>query len=96
LSLEDAETNKSRGKAIPDYSKFLDANGLRGARIGVARNFFGYHEKIDQLIISGIPVGISFIGGAFSEPTLVKIAYSFEQATKFRKPPQFQPSDEAR
>jgi amidase len=262
---QDAETNKSRGKAITDYRKFLDPNGLRGARIGVARNFFGYHEKIDQLInqsievmrrqgaiivdpanietagkfggsefevllyefkadmnkylatrgpngpksmkdliefneknrdlempyfeqevflmaekkgpltdeaylkalhknhqlartegidatlkkynldaivaptggpicmtdlvigdhlipafgspqwspsapavagyphitlpagyISGIPIGISFIGGAFGEPTLVKIAYSFEQATKFRKPPRFQPSDEAR
>ena len=39
--------------------------------------------------ISGLPVGISFFGRAWSEPTLIKIAYSFEQATKVRKPPQF-------
>ena len=34
------------------------------------------------------PVGITFTGKAFSEPTLIKIAYAFEQATKIRKPPQ--------
>jgi len=261
---QDPETAKSRGIGLTDYTKFLDPNGLRGARIGIARNFFGYHEKIDQLInqcievmkqqgaiivdpaniesagkfgdtefevllyefkadmakylatrgpgpksmkdliafneshravempyfeqeiflmaekkgpltdeayikalqknhqlsrtegvdatlkkynldaiiaptggpmclidlvigdkiipafgspkwspsvpavagyphitvpagyIFGVPVGISFMGGAWSEPKLIKLAYSFEQATKYRKPPQFLPRDEAR
>jgi amidase len=36
-----------------------------------------------------MPVGISFFGRAWSEPTLIKMAYAFEQATKLRKPPQF-------
>ncbi len=39
--------------------------------------------------IYGLPVCISFFGRAWSEPALIKIAYSFEQATKHRKPPQF-------
>ena len=39
--------------------------------------------------ISGLPVGISFFGRAWSESTLIKLAYSFEQATKARQTPKF-------
>jgi len=40
----------------------------------------------------GLPVGISFFGRAWSEPTLIKLAYSFEQATKARQKPRFLPT----
>jgi len=39
-----------------------------------------------------LPVGISFFGRAYSEPTLIKIAYAYEQATKHRRAPKFIPS----
>ena len=39
--------------------------------------------------VFGLPVGISFFGRAWSEPKLIQIACAFEQATRFRKPPQF-------
>ena len=42
--------------------------------------------------IYGLPVGLSFFGRAWSEPTLIKIAYAYEQLTKFRKAPRFLPS----
>jgi amidase len=39
--------------------------------------------------VSGLPLGLLFFGRAWGEPTLIKLAYGFEQATKHRKPPQF-------
>src|SRR5215472_7226860 len=42
----------------------------------------------------GLPVNISFIGRAFSEPTLIRLAFAFEEATRVRRPPQFLPTIE--
>jgi amidase len=41
-----------------------------------------------------LPVGISFIGGAWSEPALIRLAFAFEQATKHRRAPRFLPTME--
>jgi amidase len=37
----------------------------------------------------GLPVGISLMGTAFSEPTLIKVAHGFEQATNHRRAPEY-------
>ena len=42
--------------------------------------------------VHGLPVGLSFFGRAWSEPTLLRIAYAFEQATRARQAPDFLPS----
>jgi amidase len=39
--------------------------------------------------LHGLPIGLSFIGRAWSESTLIKLAYALEQATKARKSPKF-------
>ncbi len=43
---------------------------------------------------SGLPVGLLFFGRAFSEPTLVRLAYAFEQLTRARRPPGLAPTVE--
>ncbi len=42
--------------------------------------------------VHGLPVGLSFFGRAWSEPTLLRIAYAFEQATTHRRAPGFWPT----
>src|SRR5258705_12385238 len=50
----------------------------------------GYpHVTVPAAYVSGLPVGLSFFGRAWSEPVLIKFAYAYEQATKARRAPQF-------
>lgn len=52
----------------------------------------GYpHITVPAGFIRGLPVGVSFFGRAWSEPTLLKIAFSYEQETQSRRPPNFLP-----
>jgi amidase len=51
---DDPTTESSRGKFHTDYTQFLDENGLNGARIGIARNFFGVNERVDVVMESCI------------------------------------------
>jgi amidase len=53
----------------------------------------GYpHVTVPAGYVYGMPVGISFFAGAYAEPTLIKIAYAFEQGTKARQAPKFLPT----
>jgi len=49
---EDPATADSQGKVSPDYTRFLDPAGLKGARLGVVRKYFGFNDAVDQLMDS--------------------------------------------
>jgi len=53
---DDSYTADSQGKSYTDYTQFLDANGLKGARIGVARKYFGFSDGVDDIMAEAIDV----------------------------------------
>jgi amidase len=73
---QDPATNGSDGRAQTDYTKFLDPQGLEGARIGIARNYFGYHEMVDALINQSIAV-MKERGAVIVDPANVDTAGKF-------------------
>jgi amidase len=47
---EDSATADARGQVHPDYTNFLDPAGLKGARLGVVRKYFGFSDAVDALM----------------------------------------------
>jgi amidase len=50
VDAQDPATAASQGKSAPDYTRFLDPNGLRGARLGIARKFFENNAPMDAFL----------------------------------------------
>jgi amidase len=87
---DDEATAESRGKGVSDYTKFLDRNGLRGARIGIPRErYYGYSPATDRLAEEAIqvmrdhgavivdPANLS-TAGAFGDSELEVLLYDFK------------------
>ncbi len=64
----DPATEASRGRVEDDYTRFLDPEGLRGARIGVARQYMGAHDRVDDLMEEAL-ARISGLGATVVDPT---------------------------
>ncbi|HEY5616276.1 MAG TPA: amidase [Bacteroidota bacterium] len=63
----DDATNTSTGKSFTDYTQFLDPNGLKGARIGVGRKFFGFNPGVDTIMNDAIDV-MKKLGATIVDP----------------------------
>ena len=79
IDTQDVKTEESRGHSYTDYTPFLQLDGLRGARIGIARNYFGYHEQLDSLINEAIKV-MKQQGAVIQDPANVETAGQFGDA----------------
>jgi amidase len=75
-------SDPTMGDLDHDFSKFIGSStpsAVSGyASITVPAGYIGH-----------LPIGLSFIGGRWDEPTLIGLAYDFEQATHVRVPPRF-------
>lgn len=71
LDPRDPATGPSEGRAFGDYTQFLDPAGLRGARIGVERSFFGADPRVDALMEDAIQA-MARAGAVIVDDTLVE------------------------
>jgi len=75
----DPVTAESVGQAAQDYRTFLDGNGLKGARLGVARDYFGSHEGTDAIIEKAIEY-LKALGAQIIDPVTVSQVKLFDKS----------------
>jgi amidase len=85
----DAATSDAAGHLSTDYTQFLKADGLKGARLGIARQYFGFSQATDLLMTEAIealkrggaeivdPANIS-TQGKFDDTELSVLLYEFK------------------
>ncbi|MCB0081712.1 MAG: amidase, partial [Caldilineaceae bacterium] len=69
----DEMTATSAGHAHTDYTQFLDKDGLQGMRIGIARDFCGFHERVDA-IVEESTAALQRAGAVVVDPVEIKTA----------------------
>jgi amidase len=74
----DTVTAVASGKMQMDYTKFLDPHGLRGARIGVARKYFGFSDAVDDLM-NHLIAEMKSAGAVIVDPTDIETHGKFDE-----------------
>lgn len=75
----DPATAACRGRAHPDYTRFLDPNGLQGARLGVPRTrFFGYSPEADRVVEDALG-GLRRLGAVLVDPADIPRASDYDE-----------------
>jgi amidase len=84
-------TSSCPPSAIPGSSATNDCRSVPGS--SALASLSGYPSAMvpDGFTANALPINLSFVGTAFSEPTLIGLSYSFEQATHLRQPPASTP-----
>ena len=79
VDIRDAATRTGGAKSLTDYTRFLDRDGLRGARIGVARKYFGFNDRVDQLMKEQIEV-LKKLGAVIVDPADIPTSGKFDDS----------------
>jgi amidase len=86
--------NKLDAIVFPSNGPAWPTDHVNGDNFGGGNTTFaavaGYPSiTVPMGLVHGLPVGLSFVAGAWSEARLIKLAYAFEQATHARRAPQY-------
>ena len=78
---------------LPWPTDHIKGDRLDGGSSAAPAAIAGYPDiTVPMGFVRGLPTGISFFGPAWTEPTLLRIAYAYEQATQQRRAPTFAPT----
>jgi amidase len=75
----DSATTASAAKSHTDYTQFCDANGLKGARIGVARKYFGFKDAVDALMEQSLDA-MKKQGATLVDPANIETLGKFDES----------------
>ena len=82
----DALIAPTRGPAwLTDHINGDHSSGISSSSLAAISGYASITVPAGHVV--GLPIGISFIGGEFSDARLIQLAYAFEQASQARKPP---------
>lgn len=73
IDSEDPATLESEGKSYTDYTQFLDKDGLRGMRLGVARNLLEITDKVERILRESIEI-MRELGAEIIDPANIETA----------------------
>ncbi len=79
IDSRDRITRSGQGKSEGDYTPFLDREGLRAARIGVARKYFGFNELVDRMMNDHIAV-LKRLGAVIVDPADIPTSGKFDDS----------------
>lgn len=79
IDANDGITKPSAGKSFTDYTQFLNKDGLRGARLGVARKYFGFNDLVDKLMNDRI-AELKKMGAVIVDPTDIPTSGKFDDS----------------
>ena len=82
----DALIAPTRGPAwMTDHVNGDQSSGISSSSLAAISGYASITVPAGYVV--GLPIGVSFIGGAFSDAKLIRLAYAFEQASQARTPP---------
>jgi amidase len=79
VDARDPATQDGRRQAQDDYTAFLDARGLAGARLGVPRNLAGFHPEVDRALDAAI-LALRDAGAVVVDQLTLPTAQKFDDA----------------
>jgi amidase len=79
MDLNDGATKASWQKSYTDYTQFLAKDGLKGVRLGVARKYFGFNDRVDKLMVDLIGE-MKKLGAVIVDPADIPTSGKFDDS----------------